>query len=104
MSAGSGFRDEEAKRIIRRAAEIDAERGHGLDVPTLREIAAEAGISARAVDQALDEYNSRPVAEPPRRSWLQRHRTLFVVALTIGLIAAAILPLLVVRVAVPPHP
>lgn len=31
MSAGSGFGDADAKRIIDRAAEIDAERGQRLD-------------------------------------------------------------------------
>ena len=45
MKPPSGFGDAEAKRIIARAAELDAQDQQRLDVNALREIAAEAGIS-----------------------------------------------------------
>ena len=59
MNERPGFGDAEAKRIIKRAAEIDAEQGRGLDAPALREIAAEAGISPLAVDRALQEHEAK---------------------------------------------
>jgi hypothetical protein len=40
MNERPGYGDAEAKRIIERAAEIDAKQGHQLDAPALREIAA----------------------------------------------------------------
>lgn len=61
MKPPSGFGDAEAKRIIARAAELDAQDQQRLDVNALREIAAEAGISPTAVDRALQER----VAAPP---------------------------------------
>ncbi len=83
MRERSGYRDSDAKRILERAAAIDAERGRELDVPTLREIAAEAGISASAVDRALQEHETAAPIQP----WLTRHRLL----LTIVAIIAALL-------------
>jgi hypothetical protein len=73
-----GYGDAEAKRIIQRAAEIDAEQGRQLDAPALREIAAEAGISPLALDRALQEHESTAVN--PRGSWVSRHRALVTVA------------------------
>ena len=57
MSQQSGFGDDDAKRILERAAEIDALGQKTLDARALREIAAEAGISAAAVDRALAEHH-----------------------------------------------
>ena len=101
MSAGSGFGDAEAKRIIRRAAEIDAERGQELDVVALREIASEAGISPLAVDKALEEREVARLAAATRLPWFKRHRTLltFVAILTVLFFVFA-----VARTVVPPHP
>ena len=78
-----GYGDAEAKRIIQRAAEIDAERGQRLDAPSLREIAAEAGISPAAVDRALEEHESTIQAPV---SWWRRHR--------VGLTVIAVVALL----------
>ena len=55
MNERPGYGDAEAKRIIARAAELDAEQGRQLDATALREIASEAGISPLAVDRALQE-------------------------------------------------
>ena len=54
------FGDEEAKRIIERAAEIDARDRQSLDASALREIASQAGISPSAVDRALEEQRRGP--------------------------------------------
>ena len=53
-----GYKDAEAERIIRRAAELDAEGVSATDPLRLREIAEEAGISAAAMDQALREHDA----------------------------------------------
>ena len=81
MSEHPGFGDAEAQRIIKRAAEIDAQRAGSLDAQSLREIAAAAGISPAAVDQAISE---RLEPTPPKRSWLLRHPGLVI---AIGLLA-----------------
>jgi hypothetical protein len=85
MKEKPGYGDAEAKRIIERAAEIDAEQGRRLDAPALREIAAEAGISPLAVDRAFQEYESTPA--PTRVPWLKRHRALLsIAAIVLGLL------------------
>jgi hypothetical protein len=95
MNERPGYGDAEAKRIIERAAEIDAKQGHQLDAPALREIAAEAGISRLAFDQALQEHESTPIA---RVSWLKRHPALVAIAA----IVAALLFIVFTRLVVPP--
>ena len=80
MNERPGFEDAEAKRIIKRAAEIDAEQGGRLDAPALREIAAEAGISPLAVDRALQEHEAKT-------PWRKRHPML-VTLVTIGAVLA----------------
>lgn len=94
MTERQGYGDADAKRIIQRAAEIDAEQGRQLDGPALREIAAEAGISPLAVDRALQEHESTALT---RVSWLKRHRT----AIIIAAIAALMFAWFVLRRAVP---
>jgi hypothetical protein len=84
MNDRPGYGDAEARRIIERAAEIDAEHGRQIDAPALREIAAEAGISALAVDRALQEHHSAPAARGP---WFRRHPAL----VTLGAIAAVLM-------------
>ena len=84
MNRPSGFGDAEAKRILERAAEIDAQRP--MDAKALREIAVEAGISPASVDQALEELQQAPVAvaEPAPTtlaSWLWRRRVWIIGAL-----------------------
>jgi hypothetical protein len=81
MNERPGYGDAEAKRIIQRAAEIDAEQGRQLDAPALREIAAEAGISPLAVDRALQEHESRA---PARGPWLKRHPALLTIAAVVA--------------------
>ena len=90
MNDRPGYGDAEAKRIIERAAEIDAEHGRQIDAPALREIAAEAGISALAVDRALQEHHSAPATRLP---WFKRHPVL----VTLGAIAAALMLLVLMR-------
>ncbi len=98
MNDRPGYGDAEAKRIIQRAAEIDAERGRQLDAPSLREIAAEAGISPMAVDQALLEHESKPPAALP---WRTRHPVL----VTMAVIAVVLLVFAFMRtVAIPVSP
>jgi len=95
MTERQGYGDADAKRIIQRAAEIDAERGRQLDGAALREIAAEAGISPLAVDRALEEHESTALTPV---SWAKRHRT----AITIAVIVAALmLTWFVMRMATP---
>ena len=81
MTERPGYGDAEAKRIIQRAAEIDAE-GRPLDAPALREIAAEAGISPLAVDRALAEHAAKALAPAP---WHKRHRALITITV-IGMV------------------
>ena len=84
MSRDGEFGDLEAKRIIERAAEIDAQRGHPLDAKALREIALEAGISPGAVDQAIGERLERSAVRP---SWAARHRGLLIsIAIVVALL------------------
>lgn len=74
MGRPSGFGDAEAKRIIERAAELDAQDQKRLDVNALREIATEAGISPASIDRALEEIAAPPA--PRRKPWLLRHPAL----------------------------
>lgn len=80
MDSQPGFKDADAKRIIERAAQIDAERGHELDAKALQEIAAEAGISRVAMDSALQEHTSslqeHSQPDQTRLPWTKRHPTL----------------------------
>ena len=96
MNDRPGYGDAEAKRIIERAAEIDAERGQRLTVPALREIAAESGISPVAIDQAIQEHESAPSMRAP---WLKRHPTLLISAIVAGLLLIYAL----LRMLVPPQ-
>jgi hypothetical protein len=63
-----------AKQILARAAQLDASERMGVTVGDLRTAAAEAGISARALDRAFSEITSvRDAAttrKPARRSRL----------------------------------
>ena len=55
--------DAEARRLLERASELDAEQANTIDIATVREIATEAGISSTAVDAALreKEMGGRPL-------------------------------------------
>lgn len=80
MKEQPGYADAEAKRIIQRAAEIDAEHGRQLNAPALRAIATEAGISPLAVDRAIQEHESAALIRAP---WYKRHRVLGTMALIV---------------------
>jgi hypothetical protein len=47
-----------AKRVLMRAAQLDASRKTSLSIPDLRAAALEAGISSSALDQALNEVTN----------------------------------------------
>ena len=57
-----------AKRLLARAAELDAARSSGLSPAQLREIAREAGIAPEAFDAALSEPALRDTGGRPRAS------------------------------------
>jgi hypothetical protein len=80
------FDEVDAKRIMERAAALDAQRGSRLDAAALRAIASEAGISPAAVDQAIRE-RLQPSA-PSVRSWPARHAGLLIL---LGLAGAVVI-------------
>ena len=88
MKEHPGFGEAEAKRIIDRAAELDAQRGQPLNVAALRDIATEAGISPAAVDQALQEHGRQAPALKTR--FLQRRGLLVAGAIVALLLLYAV--------------
>ena len=74
---GPVFREAEARQVLRRAAELDAEGAGALDAAALRDAAAQAGISAAAVERALREHEEQGERErapaPVRGRPLWRH-------------------------------
>ena len=89
MTDRRAYDDEEAQRIIARAAEIDADARGRLDTPTLRALAAEQGISESAIERALREH---AVAPPRRASLLYRYRgVVWVAAIAAALLIWAVL-------------
>lgn len=89
MNERPGYGDAEAKRIIERAAEIDAEQGRRLDALALREIAAQAGISSLAVDRALEEYEATTLKRVHRPRWYRTMLTIAAIAVTLLALAVA---------------
>lgn len=83
--------DTEAKKLLERASELDAEQAHSLDVATVREIAAEAGISAAAVDAALRENAIEQ--QPAVKRWSPARRILYAVSTVLLILAIAYLRL-----------
>jgi len=53
----------DSTRALRRAVEIDAQRGATLDIEDLRQIAIEAGISSDALDRAIEEVRLGTIPE-----------------------------------------
>ena len=96
MNDRQGYDDAEAKRIMERAAEIDAENGQRLNLTALRQIAAEAGISPLAIDQAIQEHDTAPSPPAP---WLKRYPTWLLIAASV----AGLLLYAFVRRVVPPQ-
>lgn len=98
MTDRQNYGDAEARRIIERAAEIDVEHAQKLNLAALRQIAAEAGISQLAIDQAIQEHEGAP---PPPVPFLKRHPAwLLIAASAAGLMLIAFLRMVVV---VPPR-
>jgi hypothetical protein len=62
-----------SRRLLERAAELDAEHRAGSELERLRAAAAEAGISATAFDAALEEMR-REAVQPPEPSPSRRSR------------------------------
>lgn len=81
MNDRQGYGDAEAKRIMERAAEIDAEHAQRLNPTALRQIAAEAGISPLAIDQAIQEHHAAPSPPVP---WLKRHPAWLLIAASVA--------------------
>ena len=80
-----------AKRVLMRAAELDASRKTSLSIPDLRAAALEAGISSSALDQALNEVaSSEEVAtESDKISRKPRRRLVAGVAIAVTLLMLA---------------
>lgn len=94
MQDRKDYGDAEAKRIFERAAEIDAEQAQRMNLTALRQIAAEAGISQLAIDQAIQEHEG---AAPPPVPLLKRHPSWLLIAASIaGLMLIAFLRMVVV--------
>jgi hypothetical protein len=68
--------DEQARALIARAAELDADRGNGSTIGILRAVVEQAGISSEAFEAAVKEARESPrgPAESPRTDWSQRWR------------------------------
>ncbi len=84
LSSDPSFSESDAKHIMARAAALDAQRSERLDAAALRVIAAEAGISPAAVDQAIREQLQPPA--PRMRSWPARHSGVLII---LGFVSAA---------------
>lgn len=95
MTDGRGFGENEARKIIERAVAIDAEHGSRVDAAALRAIAAEAGISAAAVDKALEEHT---MPAPARLPWRKRHPVLLTVAVMAAVLVLYVIPRFLVSV------
>jgi hypothetical protein len=79
-----------AARLLSRASELDAARGAGAAVLELRAAALEAGISARAFDEALAELHGAEQARVPDvRAQPRRRRRLWALAVGVAALIAA---------------
>jgi hypothetical protein len=91
-----GFDEGDAKRILQRAAALDARIVGRLSVDELKSVAREAGISETAVSMALAEAleGSAVTAEPPHRrfKFLDRFRlhVLATLSAALGFFAGAV--------------
>jgi hypothetical protein len=71
-AGGIAFTERTAVGILQRAAEIDVCGGDRVDAERLRAVAAEAGISSAAVEQALREHEAAARLRAWRRRWAHR--------------------------------
>lgn len=88
--------EENAHRLLARAAELDAHIGTELSIDQLREIAREAGIAESAFDEALRELDARSRGPSPKPAThalglmerLARHRILVAATILLGVACA----------------
>ncbi|MEX2281946.1 MAG: hypothetical protein WEE89_05645 [Gemmatimonadota bacterium] len=95
--------DEDARRLLTRATEIESAQSADLSISELREVALEAGITPNAFEQAVVELGPRPTmvaAEPLQPVGKVRSRFLTGLLRTAGTVAIVIATLLVVMVMV----
>lgn len=72
-----GYGDAQARQILERATQIEREQGQRLDARALQEIGTEAGISPAAIERAIQEHESAPLAKV---SWVNQHRAAIIAA------------------------
>ena len=93
--------DEEARRLLARAAEIESAQSADLSLSQLREAALEAGIAPHAFEQAVVEFDKPPataVSEPPKPAPKLRSRfrtILFDSARTVGIVLATLFVIMI---------
>ncbi len=64
--------EESVARVLTRAAELDGSARQGFSIEQVREIATEAGISARAIEMALDEHTNHSAgSQPSAPAWVR---------------------------------
>lgn len=92
--------DDEARRLLARATEIESAQSAGLSLAEIREAALEAGIAPNAFEQALAELGDRgPVAESEPAEPAPTLRSRFTAGVlnslkTIGLVVATLFVLM----------
>ena len=88
--------DQEARRLLARAAEIESAQSTDLSLSQLREAALEAGIAPNAFEQAVIELGAPPAAVEPVAKVRSRFRkVLFESARTVGIVLATLFVIMV---------
>ena len=93
--------DEDARRLLARAAEIESAQSNELSLSQLREAALEAGIAPNAFEQAVVEFDNPPatsVSEQfrPVQKVRSRFRTVLLdSARTVGIVLATLFVIMV---------
>jgi len=96
--------EEEAKKVLERALELDEAKQGSMSVEELRSVARDMSISPSAIDQALEEHiasqGMAPVPEQPRG-----FRRISSVAIAAVLVVLALFVLVaIMRLTTPPAP
>ena len=91
--------DQEARRLLARAAEIESAQSTDLSLSQLREAALEAGIAPNAFEQAVAELGATPAAvepaEPVAKLRSRFRKVLFESARTVGIVLATLFVIMV---------
>ena len=93
--------DEEARRLLARAAEIESAQSTELSLSQLREAALEAGIAPNAFEQAVVEFDTPPAPavsdlSQPIKKARSRFRTILLdSARTVGIVLATLFVIMV---------